>query len=190
MAKDGMLTFPAIAANDAQTKHFDNRYGTGQSTSTASLARQMSCSPAGRLSFRHGWCGKGVAMRARGMGSTSSSPRSIRSRRSRQLSGWLPQAIQSRMPLHRRYLYHRYRQPPRHRWLTPRQDARWRNRLQPGHFDLELNLTALRELSTEVRTVRQWVEEYKLSGCRIMVLGGDASSTLPLPRDTPASVME
>ncbi len=70
MAKEGVLRYPVVAVNDAQTKHlFDNRYGTGQSTmdgilrATNILMAGMSVAVAG-----YGWCGRGVAMRARGLG--------------------------------------------------------------------------------------------------------------------------
>src|SRR5207249_4726621 len=71
MEKDGVLRFPVIAVNDAQTKHFfDNRYGTGQSTLDG-IIRATNLLLAGRkiVVCGYGWCGKGVALRARGMGS-------------------------------------------------------------------------------------------------------------------------
>ncbi|MFS8086800.1 MAG: adenosylhomocysteinase, partial [Acidobacteriota bacterium] len=71
MHKAGVLTFPAIAVNNAQTKHFfDNRYGTGQSTLDG-IIRATNILLAGRtlVVVGYGWCGKGVALRARGMGS-------------------------------------------------------------------------------------------------------------------------
>src|SRR5947209_1047353 len=71
MEKDGVLKFPVIAVNDAQTKHFfDNRYGTGQSTIDG-IIRATNCLLAGRriVVCGYGWCGKVVALRARGMGS-------------------------------------------------------------------------------------------------------------------------
>ncbi len=70
MSREGELSFPAIAVNDAQTKHFfDNRYGTGQSTLDG-IIRATNILLAGRniVVVGYGWCGKGVAMRARGMG--------------------------------------------------------------------------------------------------------------------------
>src|SRR4029077_19742651 len=71
MEKDGVLKLPVIAVNDAQTKHFfDNRYGTGQSTIDGVIRATdtlLAGRPAGRCGY--GWCGKGVALRARGMGS-------------------------------------------------------------------------------------------------------------------------
>src|ERR1700749_4568594 len=70
MSKDGTLKFPIIAVNDAETKHFfDNRYGTGQSTLDG-IIRATDLLIAGRkvVVCGYGWCGKGVAMRAKGMG--------------------------------------------------------------------------------------------------------------------------
>src|SRR5262245_2505043 len=71
MERDGVLKFPVIAVNDAQTKHFfDNRYGTGQSTIDG-VIRATNALLAGRklVVCGYGWCGKGVALRARGLGS-------------------------------------------------------------------------------------------------------------------------
>ena len=70
MEKDGVLKFPVIAVNDAETKHFfDNRYGTGQSTIDG-IIRATNMLLAGRkvVVCGYGWCGKGVALRARGHG--------------------------------------------------------------------------------------------------------------------------
>ena len=70
MANEGVLTFPVIAVNDADTKHFfDNRYGTGQSTIDGIL-RATNILLAGKtvVVAGYGWCGKGIAMRLRGMG--------------------------------------------------------------------------------------------------------------------------
>merc|ERR1711975_4315 len=70
MLKDGVLTFPAMNVNDADTKHFfDNRYGTGQSTLDG-IIRATNVLLAGKVAVvaGYGWCGKGVAMRARGLG--------------------------------------------------------------------------------------------------------------------------
>ena len=72
MERDGVLKFPVIAVNDAQTKHFfDNRYGTGQSTIDG-IIRATNTLLAGRkvVVCGYGWCGKGVALRARGLGSS------------------------------------------------------------------------------------------------------------------------
>src|SRR5205085_1588856 len=70
MAKDGVLKYPIIAVNDAQTKHmFDNRYGTGQSTLDGVIrCTNMLMAGAKFVVAGYGWCGKGLAFRARGMG--------------------------------------------------------------------------------------------------------------------------
>ncbi len=86
MARSGVLTFPAIAVNNAQTKHFfDNRYGTGQSTIDG-VIRATNILLAGRtvVVVGYGWCGKGVAMRARGLGANVVVTRSIRLKASRR----------------------------------------------------------------------------------------------------------
>src|SRR5262249_47754787 len=70
MAREGVLRFPVLAVNDSETKHFfDNRYGTGQSTVDA-IIRATNLLLAGRtfVVLGYGWCGRGVASRARGMG--------------------------------------------------------------------------------------------------------------------------
>src|SRR5438270_13100430 len=71
MEAAGVLTFPSIAVNNAQTKHFfDNRYGTGQSTLDGSIrARNILLAGRNLVVIGYGWCGKGVALRASGMGS-------------------------------------------------------------------------------------------------------------------------
>ena len=77
MAKEGVLRYPIIAVNDAATKNlFDNRYGTGQST-VDGVVRATNILLAGSkfVVAGYGWCGRGLAMRARGMGARSSSPR-------------------------------------------------------------------------------------------------------------------
>ena len=79
MERDKVLQFPVVSVNDAQTKHFfDNRYGTGQSTIDG-IIRATNLLLAGRkvVVCGYGWCGKGVALRARGLGTRSSSPRSM-----------------------------------------------------------------------------------------------------------------
>ena len=70
MAKDGVLKFPIIAVNDADTKHlFDNRYGTGQSTLDGIIrATNLLLAGTNFVVAGYGWCGRGLALRARGMG--------------------------------------------------------------------------------------------------------------------------
>jgi adenosylhomocysteinase len=193
MAKDGRLSFPAIAVNDAQTKHFfDNRYGTGQSTLDG-IIRATNILLAGRtvVVSGYGWCGKGVAMRARGMGSnvivTEIHPiKAIEA----IMDGFRVMPIAEAAPLGDVFITVT---GSRHVIDGPH-FARMRDGAivcNSGHFDLELNLTALKELSTDVRTVRPWVEEYKLQdGRRIMVLGEGRLVNLAAAEGHPASVMD
>ena len=115
MAKDGTLKYPVIAVNDALTKHFfDNRYGTGQSTidgiirATNLLLAGMRVVVAG-----YGWCGKGVAMRAKGLGADVIVTEIDPGARARSGDGWLPRDAHGRSRQDRRYLRHRHRQQVR-----------------------------------------------------------------------------
>ena len=193
MARDGRLTFPAIAVNDAQTKHFfDNRYGTGQSTLDG-IIRATNILLAGRtvVVAGYGWCGKGVAMRARGMGSnvivTEINPiKAIEA----IMDGFRVMPMADAAPLGDLFITvtgSRHVVDAEH-FAKMRDGAIVCN---SGHFDLELNLTALKELSTDVRTVRPWVEEYKLKDGRgIMVLGEGRLINLAAAEGHPASVMD
>ena len=193
MARDGRLTFPAIAVNDAQTKHFfDNRYGTGQSTLDG-IIRATNILLAGRtvVVAGYGWCGKGVAMRARGMGSnvivTEINPiKAIEA----IMDGFRVMPMADAAPLGDLFITvtgSRHVVDAEH-FAKMRDGAIVCN---SGHFDLELNLTALKDLSTDVRTVRPWVEEYKLKDGRgIMVLGEGRLINLAAAEGHPASVMD
>ena len=193
MARDGKLTFPAIAVNDAQTKHFfDNRYGTGQSTLDG-IIRATNILLAGRtvVVAGYGWCGKGVAMRARGMGAnvivTEIHPiKAIEA----IMDGFRVMPMQeaaSHGDIFITVTGSRHVIDGAH-FAQMRDGAIVCN---SGHFDLELNLTALREMSTEVRTVRPWVEEYRLTDGRgIMVLGEGRLVNLAAAEGHPASVMD
>ena len=193
MARDGRLTFPAIAVNDAQTKHFfDNRYGTGQSTLDG-IIRATNILLAGRtvVVAGYGWCGKGVAMRARGMGSnvivTEINPiKAIEA----IMDGFRVMPMADAAPLGDLFITVT---GSRH-VVDGEHFARMRDGAivcNSGHFDLELNLTALKDLSTDVRTVRPWVEEYKLKDGRgIMVLGEGRLINLAAAEGHPASVMD
>ena len=132
MAKAGVLTFPSIAVNNAQTKHFfDNRYGTGQSTLDG-IIRATNILLAGRtlVVVGYGWCGKGVALRARGMGSnvvvTEIDPiKAVEA----VMDGFRVMPI-SAAAQHRRHLCYGHRQSSRNRRRTFQLDERRRNRLQ------------------------------------------------------------
>jgi adenosylhomocysteinase len=193
MLRDGKLNFPAIAVNDAQTKHFfDNRYGTGQSTLDG-VIRATNILLAGRtlVVVGYGWCGKGVAMRARGMGSnvivTEINP--IKALEA-TMDGFRVMPIEKAAPLGDLFITVT---GGRHVVDRPHFELMKDGAIvcNSGHFDLELNLVALKDLSTDIRRVRPWVEEYRLrDGRAIMVLGEGRLINLAAAEGHPASVMD
>jgi adenosylhomocysteinase len=193
MLRDGKLNFPAIAVNDAQTKHFfDNRYGTGQSTLDG-VIRATNVLLAGRtlVVVGYGWCGKGVAMRARGMGSnvivTEINP--IKALEA-TMDGFRVMPIEKAAPLGDIFITVT---GGRHVVDRPHFELMKDGAIvcNSGHFDLELNLVALKDLSTDIRRVRPWVEEYRLrDGRAIMVLGEGRLINLAAAEGHPASVMD
>jgi adenosylhomocysteinase len=190
----GRLDWPAIAVNDAQTKHFfDNRYGTGQSTLDG-VIRATNILLAGRtlVVVGYGWCGKGVAMRARGLGAnvvvTEINPiKAIEA----VMDGFrvMPMAEAARIgDVFITVTGNRHVVDAEH-FAAMKDGAIVCN---SGHFDLELNLVALAELSEEKRSVRPFVEEYRLkaSGNRVAVLGEGRLINLAAAEGHPASVMD
>jgi adenosylhomocysteinase len=192
MLKAGVLTFPAMAVNDAETKHFfDNRYGTGQSTLDG-IVRATNILLAGKtiVVAGYGWCGKGVADRAKGMGAnvivTEINPVA---------------AIEAAMdgfrvmPMIDAAAYgdifitvtgnkHVIR---REHFLAMKDGAIVCN---SGHFDIEIDLVALSELSSDKRTVRNFTEEYSLADKTVIVLGQGRLVNLAAAEGHPASVMD
>ena len=193
MLRDGKLSFPAIAVNDAQTKHFfDNRYGTGQSTLDG-VIRATNILLAGRtlVIVGYGWCGKGVAMRARGMGAnvivTEINP--IKALEA-ALDGFRVLPIEQAAPLGDIFITVTGSRHviDRSHFKLMKDGAILCN---SGHFDLELNLVALKEMSTDVRQVRPFVEEYKLrDGRGLIILGEGRLINLAAAEGHPASVMD
>ena len=193
MLAAGVLTFPAIAVNNAQTKHFfDNRYGTGQSTLDG-IIRATNILLAGRtlVVVGYGWCGKGIALRARGMGSnvviTEIDPiKAVEA----VMDGFRVMPISAAAKIGDIFVTVTGNRHviDRDHFASMKDGAIVCN---SGHFDLELNLVALRELSEEPVTLRPFVEEYKLSdGRRIMVLGEGRLINLAAAEGHPASVMD
>jgi len=190
----GVLTFPTIAVNDAQTKHFfDNRYGTGQSTLDG-IIRATNILLAGRniVVVGYGWCGKGVALRARGMGANVivTEVDAIKAVEA-VMDGFRVMPISAAASLGDIFITvtgNRHVIDGEH-FAKMKDGALVCN---SGHFDLELNLVALREMSRDVVTVRPFVEEYKLkaSGNRVMVLGEGRLINLAAAEGHPASVMD
>ena len=193
MQAAGVLTFPSIAVNDAQTKHFfDNRYGTGQSTLDG-IIRATNILLAGRnlVVVGYGWCGKGVALRARGMGSNvivcEIDPiKAVEA----VMDGFRVMPIAAASSIGDIFVTvtgNRHVIDGAH-FSKMKDGAIVCN---SGHFDLELNLVALREMSEPVEQVRPFVEEYKLgNGHRIIVLGEGRLINLAAAEGHPASVMD
>jgi len=194
LEKTGRMTWPAIAVNDAQTKHFfDNRYGTGQSTLDGVL-RATNILLAGRtlVVIGYGWCGKGVAMRGRGMGANvvvcEINPiRAIEA----VMDGFRVMPIEQAAPIGDIFITvtgNRHVIDAQH-FAAMHDGAIVAN---SGHFDVELNLVALAEMSSNRDHLRPFVEEYKLkdSGKRIIVLGEGRLINLAAAEGHPASVMD
>jgi len=193
MWKDGKLTFPAIAVNDAQTKHFfDNRYGTGQSTLDG-IVRATNILLAGKaiVVAGYGWCGKGVSMRARGMGAnvivTEINP--VKALEA-VMDGFRVMPMEDAAPIGDIFVT-----------VTGSRgviDGRHFGRMKSGamvcnsgHFDLEIDLVTLKETSTSVSVVRPMVEEYRQKdGRSVIVLGEGRLINLAAAEGHPASVMD
>jgi adenosylhomocysteinase len=194
MEKDGVLKLPVIAVNDAQTKHFfDNRYGTGQSTIDG-IIRATDTLLAGRqmVVCGYGWCGKGVALRARGMGShvivTEVDP--IRALEA-AMDGFQVKTIAEAAPLGDIFVtvtgdIHVIRGE---HFAAMKDGAMICN---SGHFNVELALEELAGLATSVnKGVRDFVDEYVLkNGRRLYVLGEGRLINLAAAHGHPASVMD
>ena len=195
METAGVLPFPSIAVNNAQTKHFfDNRYGTGQSTLDG-IIRATNILLAGRtlVVVGYGWCGKGVALRARGMGAnvvvTEIDPiKAVEA----VMDGFRVMPISEASSIGDIFVTvtgNRHVIDGEH-FSKMKDGAIVCN---SGHFDLELNLVALREMAGAApMTVRPFVEEYKVqsNGRRIIVLGEGRLINLAAAEGHPASVMD
>jgi adenosylhomocysteinase len=193
MERDKQLKFPAIAVNNSSTKHlFDNRYGTGQSTLDG-VIRATNRLLAGRnlVVLGYGWCGKGCAMRGRGMGAnvivTEVDPvRAVEA----VMDGFRVMTIDEAAALGDVFITvtgNRHVIDKAH-FEKMRDGAIVCN---SGHFDLELNLEALDKISRQKREVRQYMEEFTLpSGNRIYVLAQGRLVNLACAEGHPASVMD
>lgn len=194
MEASGVLTFPSIAVNNAQTKHFfDNRYGTGQSTLDG-IIRATNILLAGRalVVVGYGWCGKGVALRARGMGAnvivTEIDPiKAVEA----VMDGFRVMPIQEAAPIGDIFVTvtgNRHVIDGQH-FALMKDGAIVCN---SGHFDLELNLVALREQSEAPVQLRPFVQQYAVmkTGNRIIVLGEGRLINLAAAEGHPASVMD
>lgn len=194
MEKDGVLKLPVIAVNDAQTKHFfDNRYGTGQSTLDG-IIRATDSLLAGRRTVvcGYGWCGKGVAMRARGMGANvivvEVDP--IRALEA-AMDGFQVMPIAEAAKVGDLFItvtgnIHVIRGE---HFAAMKDGAMICN---SGHFNVELALEDLEKISAKTnKKIREFVDEYILSnGNRLYVLGEGRLINLAAAHGHPASVMD
>jgi adenosylhomocysteinase len=193
MAKDGVLRYPIIAVNDAQTKHlFDNRYGTGQSTLDGIL-RATNVLLAG-LKFvvaGYGMCGKGVAMRARGAGAhvivTEINPiRAIEA----VMDGYevMPMAAAARIGDVFLTVTGNKTVIRKEHFARMKDGAIVAN---AGHFNVEIDIPALEALSCGKRRIRDFVDEFTLQdGRRIHLLGEGRLINLAAAEGHPAMVMD
>src|SRR6266853_3983734 len=194
MLAAGVLTFPSIAVNDAQTKHFfDNRYGTGQSTLDG-IIRATNILLAGRnlVVVGYGWCGKGVALRARGMGANViiTEIDAIKAVEA-VMDGFRVMPIAEAAAIGDIFVT----VTGNRHVIDGDHFARMKDGAivcNSGHFDLELNLVALRGMAADPVTMRPFVEEYKVkaTGRRIVVLGEGRLINLAAAEGHPASVMD
>ena len=193
MQKAGVLRFPIVAVNEALTKHmFDNRYGTGQSTLDG-IIRSTNVLLAGKnfVVCGYGWCGRGLASRAAGMGAhvivTEVDPtRALEA----VMDGYRVMTLEEAAPvadfvttvtgdlnvIDRRHLE------------VMKDGAIVAN---SGHFNDEINITAMDEMSTQVKRVRPFVDEYSLNdGRKVYLLGEGRLINLAAAEGHPAAVMD
>ncbi|MBI4926864.1 MAG: adenosylhomocysteinase, partial [Anaerolineae bacterium] len=193
MAADGALAFPIIAVNDAMTKHFfDNRYGTGQSTIDG-IIRATNILLAGKnfVVAGYGWCGRGLAMRARGMGAnvivTEVDPLKALEA---VMDGYRVMPMKEAAQIGDVFctLTGDINVIDRQHFEVMKDGAIISN---SGHFNVEINIPALEGMSSSRRLVRPFVEEFELKdGRHIYLLGEGRLINLAAAEGHPASVMD
>ncbi|HYE26146.1 MAG TPA: adenosylhomocysteinase [Clostridia bacterium] len=193
MANDGVLRYPIIAVNDAHTKHmFDNRYGTGQSTIDGIVrATNVLLAGAKFVVAGYGWCGRGIAQRARGLGAevivTEIDP---------------TKALEAVMDGHRvMSMEEAAKIGDVFCTVTGNKNVLRREHFDlmkdgaiisnSGHFNVEIDIPALEKTSSSKRTTRSFVEEYSMKdGRKINLLGEGRLINLAAAEGHPASVMD
>ena len=193
MAKDGALKYPVIAVNDAMTKHFfDNRYGTGQSSIDGILrATNMLLAGSKVVVAGYGWCGRGFAGKARGMGAsvivTEIDPlKGLEAK----MDGFEVMPMDEAASIGDLFIT-----------LTGNRDVVARRHFElmkdgaivcnSGHFNVEIDIEGLEEMKTSKREVRREVVEYGLpSGRKVFLLGEGRLINLAAAEGHPASVMD
>jgi adenosylhomocysteinase len=193
MAKDNELKFPVLAVNDAMTKHFfDNRYGTGQSTIDG-VIRATNILLAGKTFVvgGYGWCSRGLAMRARGMGANVIVTEVDHLKALEAvMDGFRVMPMIEAAPIGEIFvtLTGDINVIDKHHFEVMRDGAIVAN---SGHFNVELNIPALEEMAVAKRLVRPFVEAYELpDGRTIHILGEGRLINLAAAEGHPASVMD
>ena len=193
MEEKGLLLFPVLAINDAKTKHFfDNRYGTGQSTLDGIIrATNILLSGSVFVVCGYGWCGRGLAGKARGMGArvivTETDPLKALEA---VMDGFEVTSLLEAAPLGDVFVT----VTGNARVIRKEHFARMKDGAiiaNSGHFDVEIDIPALRKLSRTVHTVRDFIEEFHLrNGRRIHLIAGGRLVNLSAAEGHPASVMD
>ena len=193
MENDGVLQFPIVSVNDANTKHlFDNRYGTGQSTVDGIIrATNRLIAGSAFVVSGYGWCGRGVATRAKGHGAhvivCEVDPlRALEA----AMDGFQVMPIAKAAPLGDFFctLTGDINVIRTEHFLVMKEGAMIAN---SGHFDVELDLKGLAESSASRRPLREFVEEFTLNnGRRVYLLGEGRLINLAAAEGHPSSVMD
>ena len=193
MAEDKVLRFPVISVNDADTKHlFDNRYGTGQSTLDGIIrATNLLLAGSRFVVVGYGWCGRGVAMRARGMGAhvVVCEVEAVRALEA-IMDGFQVMPIGEAAKVGKIFVT-----------LTGNKNVIRREHFEvmldgavvanSVHFNVELDIPGLEALSKQKRTVREYLEEYLMpDGRHIYLLAEGRLINLAAAEGHPASVMD
>lgn len=193
MAADGVLKYPIIAVNDAQTKHFfDNRYGTGQSTIDGIIrATNRLIAGTNFVICGYGWCGRGLAMRARGMGANviviEVDPVAALEA---VMDGLTVMPIQKAARIGDIFctLTGNINVIRKNHFMIMKDGAIVAN---SGHFNVELDLEGLKSIAKSTRKIRPFVEEYVLeNGKRVNLLGDGRLINLVAAEGHPSSVMD
>ena len=193
MANEGQLRYPIVAVNEAETKHFfDNRYGTGQSTLDG-ITRATNILWAGRrvVVVGYGWCGRGVASRAKGMGShvTVTETNPVRALEA-VMDGFTVMSGLEAANTGELFVT-----------TTGGLHAIGREQMEvmpdgailanSGHFNVEIDIQALEELSSGSRKVREFVQEYQMNdGRKIYLLAEGRLINLAAAEGHPSAVMD
>ncbi|MBI4358839.1 MAG: adenosylhomocysteinase [Candidatus Omnitrophica bacterium] len=189
----GLLLFPILAVNDAKTKHFfDNRYGTGQSTIDGIIrATNVLLSGSVFVVCGYGWCGRGLANKARGMGARvivteTDSLKALEA----VMDGFEVTSLREAASIGNIFVT----VTGNTRVIRKEHFARMKDGAiiaNSGHFDVEIDIPELRKLSRGVRAIRDFVEEFRLKdGRKIYLIAGGRLVNLSAAEGHPASVMD